>query len=321
MKILVIKHGALGDIINGTGAFSAIRQAFPKAMITFLTEPAYERLAWETGFFDHVWIDTRSKNPLKIWALCQKLKAQKFDWVFDLQNSKRTCWYFQFFGRRFPGSEPRPQWSGIAPGCSHPQRRPDRRQLHAFLRFADQLKIAGLNLQGQEALYPDMSWLKADIRRFALPEKFIVLVPGSSKRGAYKRWPAEGYGKLAQWISAHNVTPVLIGGPDEADVIASIRSVVPQVFDLSGQTSFLEIGEIAKYALATIGNDTGPVHLAAAVGCPTLILWSKASSPEVFAPRGQHVKVLFKADIKTLSMEEILQALQPLLEESAHHEG
>lgn len=311
MKILVIKQGALGDMINAMGAFSAIRQSFPQAHIILLTGSTYEKLARETPFFDDVWMDTRPKNPLKLWALCLKLKAWKFDWVFDLQNSRRTSWYFRFMGKGTPT-----KWSGIASGCSHPQRRPDRRKLHAFPRFADQLKIAGLDLQDQKELYPDMSWLKADISRFNLPEKFIVLVPGSSKTGAYKRWTAKGYGELAQWIHAQNITPVLVGGADETDVIQSIMSVAPQSFDLSRQTSFLDIGEIQKQALATVGNDTGAVHLAAAVGCPTLVLWSKASAPEVFAPRGEHVRVLFKPEIHTLSTPEVLAALTQLLKEN-----
>ena len=311
MKILVIKHGALGDMINAMGAFSAIRKSFPQAHIILLTSSTYETLARRTHFFDDVWIDRRSKNPLKLWVLCRKLKSWKFDWVFDLQNSRRTSWYFCFSGK---GTQTK--WSGIAPGCSHPQRRPDRRKLHAFPRFADQLKIAGLDLQGQQELIPDMSWLKTDIRRFNLPGKFIVLISGSSKTGAYKRWTAQGYGELAQWIGTQNITPVLVGGADEEDVIRYIMSVAPQAVDLSRQTSFLEIGEIEKHALATVGNDTGAVHLAAAVGCSTLVLWSKASPPEVFAPRGNHVKVLFKSEIQTLSTPEVVAALTQLLKEN-----
>jgi ADP-heptose:LPS heptosyltransferase len=312
MKILIIKHGALGDMINAMGAFSAIRLSFPSSSITLLTGAAYEKLAKETGFFNEVWVDKRSKNPFHFWEISKKIKKDHFDWVFDLQNSARTSWYF-----RLLGSENHPKWSGIAPGCSHPQSRSDRKKLHAFPRFADQLKSAGLDLEGRVELYPDMSWLKANIERFNLPEKFIVLVPGSSKKGAYKRWPAQGYGELAEWIKNQDITPVLIGGNDELEVLNYIKSVAPYCLDLSTKTSFLEIGEIQKHALATVGNDTGPVHLAAALKCPSLVLWSKASPFEVFAPRGNHVKILFEPELAKLPSSKVIKSLHQLLRENS----
>lgn len=310
MKILIIKHGAFGDMVNAMGAFSALRHAFPHAHITLLTNPAYESLARKTGFFNAVWLDERSKNPFKIVRLLYRLRKEAFTWVFDLQNSTRTSWYFRFLKT---GSQLK--WSGIAPGCSHPQQLTDRRRLHAFVRFADQLKMAGVPLQGRDELFPDMTWLQEETLGFSLPERFILLVPGSSKKGAYKRWTAKGYGELAQWISTQNITPVLVGGEDEAEVIAHILSVSPQSLDLKGKTSLTELGTLQKRALATVGNDTGAMHLSASVGCPTLVLWSKASSPEVCAPRGNHVRVLFKAEISSLETEVVIDALQQLLKE------
>ena len=295
MKILIIKHGALGDMITATGAFSVIRKAFLKDEITLLTSSRYQDLAHQMGFFNHVWIDNRSKNPINMWRLSHQISQEKFDWVFDLQNSGRTSLYFWLL------SSPKPFWSGIAAGCSHPQTRKDRRTLAAPLRFCDQLKTAGLSIDTTE-IAPDMSWLKSDLTRFNLPKKYVVLVPGSSRQGMAKRWPASNYIKLAKDLISDFITPILVGGNDEKEVLRQIESEVPSCLNLGGQTSFLEIGSLVQQAIATIGNDTGAVHLSAAMGCPTLILWSNFSSPDIFAPRGNNVRIVYQENISTLSV-------------------
>jgi ADP-heptose:LPS heptosyltransferase len=301
-KVIIIKHGALGDLINALGAFSVIRRNHPKAKITFITAPAYKKFAEATGFFDEILIDRRQRFFQDFFAFRPVLKQA--DRVYDLQNSKRTSLYFQLLK---PGR--RPEWNGIAPGCSHLQDRPDRVDLHAASRFADQLAKAGLDLFGQEELLPDLSWLKVEVDHFALPEKSILVMPGSSKTGSYKRWPASYYGDFCNEIYKRGYMPVLIAGPDDQDATEIIRRLCPSVRDLSLKTSFFEIAGLARHAIATVGNDTGPVHLAAAAQCPTLVLWSKASPPDVYAPRGLHVKVLYQEDLKDLPLDRVMAAL------------
>ncbi len=307
-KILVIKHGALGDLINALGAFAAIRQNHPQAYIALLTSPSYVNLMKETGYFDDIISDARSRNPLETWKIRTRLLKMKIDRVYDLQNSDRTALYFKLLGPR-----KRPEWSGIAPGCSHPQRRKDRKKLHAFVRFADQLEIAGLDLKGQNELFPDLSWLKRDVSHLNFPKKAVLLVPGSSLKGAYKRWPAEKYAELAVWLHKKGVNPILLGGPDDVNVVNRIVEIFPTIHNLSQKINFFEIGVLASKALATIGNDTGPIHLAAAIKCPTLVLWSDFSDPEVYAPRGRHVKVIYSPNLIDLDLKKVQKATTEIL--------
>jgi len=305
---LVIKHGALGDLINAMGAFAAIRYNHPQAHITLLTSPAYRHLMLETGYFNEIFSDARSRSPLKIWKLRTHLLKMKVERIYDLQNSDRTALYFKMLGPK-----KRPEWSGIAPGCSHLQKRMDRKQLHAFVRFADQLKIAGLDLKGQEELFPDLSWLQRDVSHLDFPKKAVLLVPGSSLKGAYKRWPAERYAELALWLKDQGFNPVLLGGPDDIDAVNQIVEIFPNIHNLSHKINFFEIGALASKALAIIGNDTGPIHLAAAMKCPTLVLWSNASDPKVYAPRAAYVKVLYSPNLSNLSLTEVQEATAGVL--------
>lgn len=307
-KILVIKHGALGDLINAMGAFAAIRQNHPQAHIILLTSPTYIDLMIETGYFDEIVGDARARNPLITWKLRSRLLKMNVERVYDLQNSDRTALYFKLLG---PGK--RPEWSGIAPGCSHSQQRKDRKQLHAFVRFADQLKIARLDLEGKDELFPDLSWLKRDVSYLNLPKKTVLLVPGSSLKGAYKRWPAEKYAELALWLKKEGFNPVLLGGPDDIDVVNRIIEIFPNIQNLSQKINFFEIGALASKSIAIIGNDTGPIHLASAMKCPTLVLWSNFSDPGVYAPRGAHVKVLYSPNLSDLSLEKVQEATAEIL--------
>jgi len=307
-KILIIKHGALGDLINAMGAFAEIRKNHPQAHITLLTSPTYANLMSETGYFDDIISDPRSRNPLATWKIRARLLKMKVDRVYDLQNSDRTAFYFKLLGFK-----KRPEWSGVAPGCSHPQRRKDRKKLHAFVRFADQLKIAGLDLKGQDELFPNLSWLKRDVSHLDFPKKAVLLIPGSSLKGAYKRWPAEKYAELALWLKEKGINPVLLGGPDDVNVVNRIVEIFPTIHNLSQKINFFEIGVLASKALATIGNDTGPIHLAAAMKCQTLVLWSDFSDPTVYAPRGTHVKVLYSPNLADLELKKVQETTSEIL--------
>lgn len=309
-KILIIKHGALGDFFIAMGAFRAIRDHHREAHITMMTTEPYKQLAHDTGFFDAILVDSRPS----VWKVGQLLQLRKtllegaFDRVYDLQNSPRTSWYF-----RLLGPDPRPQWNGIAPGCSHRQTLKNRRKIHAFPRFKDQLGLAGIDY----VPWPDLSWVTVSIEDLQVPKDFVLLIPGSSPTRLLKRWPGTSYGQLARLIADRGVTPVLIGGKDDQDSIQEIKTVCPSVLDLSGQTSLYQIIELGRRAKAVVGNDTGPLHMVSLAKCPTVVLWSRASDPAVFSPQGDHVRVILENNLEKLSIDRVYDALLERLENNA----
>lgn len=305
-RILIIKHGALGDFFIALGAFQAIRSFHKDAKIFLLTTPAYASLAKDTGLFDEILEDTRPRfyELRALYKLRQKLKNLKITRVYDLQNSPRTAFYFKLWG---PGL--RPQWNGIAPGCSHPQQIPHRRHLHAFPRFKDQLAVAGIH----HVPWPNLDWIPSQIPCVNLPKPFVLLIPGSSVTRQIKRWPAHSYAALAHELLKKHITPVLLGGPDDTNALDVIRTQCPEALDLSGKTTLYHIVALARQARAVIGNDTGPLHMASLVKCPTLVLWSRASDPKVFAPQGDHVRVLVKPDLNDLSVQDVYATLMEML--------
>lgn len=304
-KILIIKHGALGDLINSLGVCAFIRRHHSAAFIALLTAPPYKEIARKTGYFDEVITDRRQAFYGDFLRLRGYIKT--FNQVYDLQNSPRTEWYYRLLR---PGY--RPKWCGIARGCDFPQTRADREELHAYERFADQIRQSGVMVQ-EDTLYPDLSALEGDVSHLNIPQNAIVLMPGSSKQGAYKRWPAQYYGQLCHEIVQLGYTPVIVAGPDDLDAVAIIEGECKDVLNLTLKTSFFDLVGLARRAKLVIGNDTGPVHIAAVAGAATLILWSKASPPHIYAPKGPQVQVLYRENLESLTVESVKEEVLAIL--------
>lgn len=304
-RILVIKLGALGDIVQAMGPAQAIRGHHPMAKITLLTTAPYAALGRAAPYFDAVWTDERPsllRQPLALWRFRARLRAARFDRVYDLQTSDRSSFYHLLF---WPG--PIPEWSGIARGASHPHADPRRDFIHTLERQRDQLKVAGI----ADVPAPDLSWLDADLSALPLdPAGFVLLVPGGAAHRPDKRWPADCYAALAALIAARGLQPVVLGTAIERDLAATITTAVPAALDLTGRTDFAMIAALARCARHAIGNDTGPMHLIAAAGCPATVLFSAASDPEITRPRGSDVTVLRRERLADLSPAEVAASLR-----------
>lgn len=298
-RILVIKLGALGDVVLAFGPMAAIRRHHPDAHITALTTRPYAALLSASPYVDEVWTDTRPRfwQFAAWWGLRRRLRGAGFTRVYDLQTSDRSAFYFHLLGEG-------PEWSGIAPGCSHPHDNPGRDAMHTIERQAEQLRAAGI----ADVPPPDLSWLTADTSRFALSPAVALLVPGGAATRPRKRWPVERFAELATALHRRGLQPVILGTVPETPLADTIRAACPAARSLVGETGFAEIAALARGATLAIGNDTGPMHLIAAAGCPSLVLFSDDSDPALCAPRGK-VNVLRRPDLADLALQDVLAAL------------
>jgi ADP-heptose:LPS heptosyltransferase len=300
-RILVIKLSALGDIVVSLGALQAIRAHHRDARITLLTTRPYVWLAEASGLFDEIWTDERPAW-WRIWrwrAFQRRLRAAGFMRVYDLQRSERTGWYFRLLGRD------KPDWVGIVPGCSHRYTDPPE-TLHIAERHARMLALAGI----EKVSPPDLSFLTADVARFGIEGPYALLVPGSSAHMRVKRWPAARYGALARDLAARGLAPVLICGPDERGEAREIAAACPQARDI--ETDLRDAVALARGAKLAVGNDTGPMHLIAAAGCPSLVLFPGGIDPVKTAPRGKRVITLQEDSLADLPLARVLAALEDL---------
>jgi ADP-heptose:LPS heptosyltransferase len=299
-RILVIKLGALGDIVQAMGAAAAIRSHHRDAEIVLLTTRPYAAFAAQAPYFDDVWIDERPGwyDPPGWLRLGRRLRAGGFARVYDLQTRRRTAAYHLLMGRA--------QWSGTAPFASHPHANPDRDRMHTLDRQEEQLRMAGI--PGPVPL-PELDWAAADLSRFALAPPYVLLIPGGAPHRPEKRWPAGHFAELARRIAGAGSVPVVVGGAAERPLGAAIAGAAPAARDLTGATEFGDIVALAREARRTIGNDTGPMHLAVAGGSPATVLYSAASDPDLTAPRGRDVVILRRRDLADLAVEEVAATL------------
>lgn len=297
-RVLVIKLGALGDFVQATGAFADIRAHCKGAHITLLTTKAMLPLAASAPFFDAIAIDERRPFWDVPYLMRLRSKLQGFKDVIDLQTNSRTGWYFWLAGR--------PNWSGIASGCSHPHSNPNRNAMHTIDRLAEQLEMAGIDATHA----PDVRYAAEDSRELLKNhdlKNFVALIPGGSAGRPEKRWPH--FAELAALIKAKGYQVALIGGPDEADLIRDL-SVATGAYNLCGKTSINQLVDMFPRARYVIGNDTGPMHIAAAAGAKGAVLFGSGSNPALCAPRSKHIAVLQAPDIRTITPQSVLETLK-----------
>ena len=294
-RILIVKLGALGDVVLAFGPFAAIRAHHPRDHIALLTTAPFAPLGRAAPWFDEVLIDARPRwwNLPGIAALRSQLRG--WNLVYDLQTSGRSSRYFRLAGR--------PTWSGIAPGCSLPHHDAGRDALHTVERQRGQLRDAGVTRFPE----PDLRFLTRGGPR--LSEPYALLVPGAAPHRPAKRWPVPHFGELARRLHGTGLRPVVAGTAGERPLAEAICAACPQTLDLTGKTSLLDLGGLAARAALAVGNDTGPMHLAATVGCPSVVLFSRNSDPALTAPRGTRVTVLRENDLADLSVERVAAAL------------
>ena len=308
--VLVIRLGALGDFIQSLGPFAAIRRHHRQDHVTLLTTRPFAAFAAELGYFDEIIVDARPGTlaPAGWLALRRRLRQHPFARVYDLQTSQRSSAYAWLLR---PGT---PQWSGIARGASHPHANLDRDRQHTLDRQAEQLLMAGIYPTPLPVLPPLDRTLPAELAG----RGFLLLAPGSSPHRPEKRWPAGRFAAVAQALADGGLLPVIVGSTAEAPLGAAIRALCPAALDLVGRTDLGLLATLAGRARLTIGNDTGVSHLAAAAGCPLVVLFSRHSEPERCAPRGgAAVCILGEPDLNDLPAARVISEALSLLSSSS----
>lgn len=300
MAILVIKHSALGDMILALPLLAAIRRHHPDEKIVLLTTAPYVDLAQRSGLVDEVWTDTRPRlwQIGQTWSLIRRIRQGGFSRIYDLQGTQRTRGYYRLLG------SPRDIWVGNAEGCRYYIADPTAPIHIADLR-AQQLALVGIPDPG----LPDLNFLKTDIARFNLPARFALLVPGGAPHRPAKRWPAPAFATLAQHLLKKDIVPVLIGRTAERAEIDAIKAAVPAARDLCDQTSIADLATLGRAAMLAVGNDTGPMHIIAASGCPSVVLYSVESDPRKISPRGDHVQILQRPSLQDLTTDDVIAVL------------
>lgn len=197
---------------------------------------------------------------------------------------------------------------------------------HVSLLLQDMLQdmgVLGINQKlSPPQLPPDMlseAAIDAVKTKFGIAGKYALLVPVAAANRPLKKWPKENYAEVAAHMLARGITPVLVGGPsaDEKALCAEIAAMTGgRAVDVSGQTSLPEIAALARGAQLTLGNDTGPTHIAAVTGAPVFAFFGYYSDPATWKPitPNNSALVLTGKPVPQITVAETLQAIRTVTE-------
>ena len=298
-NILIIKHGALGDLIQITSSLKSIRQKYPDSKITLLTDIKFKFFSDRIIFVDEIIYENRpSFFRIDKWlTIILKIIKRKFNIVFDLQNSDRTSVYY-FFIKLFNSKT---VWSGNRRGGKFKYHPKNFESISIKDRIKNQLVLMDIKISDK----PDISWMmKKNI--INLPNNdFVILLPGSSPEHKHKRWPAEKFAELANYLKEKKIDSIILGqSHSEGEELKKIKLLAPKIIDFSDQDLDC-LATTASKAIGAIGNDTGPTFVAAAAGCPITWLLSNHTDPNITQLLGSKVNTLKKDNIIDITVDEV----------------
>jgi lipopolysaccharide heptosyltransferase II len=288
-RILVVKLRAIGDVVLSTVVLKNLRLAYPEAHIAFLTEPPAVPVVSGNPDVDEVLAFDRGTEGGA--ALIRRVRAGRFDKVLDLFGNPRTALLtflsgapvrvgYRFRGRAYAYNvlvEPRGD------------------RVHNTRFNLDALDAAGVPVRDLRLAFP----LREADRRYA--EEFLRgaglegerLLGVNTGGGWYtKRWPAERFAALADRIGgAEGGTAVLLWGPGQKEEAEQVRAAMTRPSVLAPPTTLNQLGALLARLSLLVTNDSGPMHIAAAVGTPVLGIYGP-TRPELQGPYGEgHVVV------------------------------
>jgi len=297
-NILIVKLSAIGDVVHALPVAYALKRCFPAARLTWVAErPACELLADNPCIDEVVVFDRAALKKTAGWrcvpGFIRQLRARRFDLALDLQGLFKSAAIAGLSGarRRYVYCNAR-ELSGIV---SRRVRGPHHKG-HVVEQYLDVVRALGC--AADEVVFPvritaaESAAAEAVARGAGLDlaKRYVVLAPGANWPN--KRWPPLRFAALADRLRQEGVTPVLCGGTGDVPLAARIAAAAarPPV-DLTGRTSLKELAHIVQKARALVGGDTGPLHLAAALGTPAVALYGP-TDPGRNGPYGRGHKVL-----------------------------
>ena len=280
-RILVIKPRAIGDVLLATPVLPNLRREFPAARIDFLVEKFAAPVLADNSFINN--IISYDKKYQSSFSIISAVRSNKYDMVIDLFANPRTAIITLLSGAKlrvgYPFKWRRYAYNVLVPSRSY--------KIHNIEFNLDALRSIGIRV---ELSHPQFS-VTDESRQFA--EKFIEHHALSRKTfvtinvgGGWeiKRWKNDNFISLCKMIRERlGYQVVVLYGPSEKTEAERIASSSDSI--LASQTSLHEMGAIMQASLLLITNDSGPMHIAAALGVPTLAIFGP-TSPQLQGPLG-----------------------------------
>ena len=340
-KILIVRLGAMGDVLHALPAAMYLKSVFPKTQIGWVVEKRWSALL-EWRFHQHAFPDVVHKVDTRGWrknlwassgeivASVRELRGEKYDVAVDFQGAMKSAMIALLSGapRRFGFANP---WEKAASlFYTNPVRAKSAHVVKQNRELAAEVAgdfsvedVSGSFFAWAPSDPAIHEWLTAELLRLRLQDGFIILNPGAGW-GA-KQWPVERYAELARELGAYGVRSLINHGPGEEELAAHVEKnsdghAVAASFTIS------QLMSITRKASLFVGGDTGPMHLAALLNVPVVALFGP-TDPARNGPYGTKNIVLrdaasvtshkrvreTEAGLRNITVPQVLEAVYRLL--------
>ena len=285
MNILIIKLSAIGDVIHTLPSLAALRQLYPDAHITWVVEEVAADLIKNHPYLDAVLVSRRKRwskdlcrgrfrQPLEqIRSFIKALRQRHYDLVIDFHGLfKSSIIVFLSRGKRKLGYNSMQELSGLFLN----EKITEDMNKHAIDRYLDFPRYLGAKINRTQFVLPpnNEALVKVQnlLRKYNLEDqKFIAI--NSVALWETKLWSNEKFAYLGDLINDKLQIKVVFTGSEEKPIEGITSLMTTESINLGGQTSLPELACLYKKAKMVISTDSGPMHLAAAVGTPVIALF------------------------------------------------
>ena len=331
-RLLVIRLGAVGDVLRTLPALHLIRRTYTSVHVAWIVEDLSRDLLEGHPEIDQVIPFPRrefaaeARRPHRLAArlrnLGRELRRHRFTIAVDFQGSLKSGILSLLSGAKarlgFAPGHAREMSSLFANRWVRPRTRWMNR-VERNLLMSEALGASGdeiiMNLPETEAEGREAETILREVAPGGQP--LVVLSPGTSRRQAYKRWPVDRFARLAARLRGRlGAIPLVAWGPGEEGMASGIVRASGGAAVLSPAIGLRALAALLRRASLFVGADTGPMHLAWGVGCPVVALFGP-TDPRLNAPLGEY-HVVLRGDRTTdaISTDEVFGAARDALERS-----
>jgi len=298
-KIVVRAPNWVGDAVMSVAAFRELRRLFPGAQITVVSKPGTGDIFADADFADEVLVYER-RGLRSFWQQITQWRNRRFDLALLFQNAFEAAAISSL--ARVPlriGYNTERRGFLLTHPIAVPAWKDERHEIFYYLNLVAGLARALFGTES-EAREPQFELTvspgrKQEARKLlaahSADKPLVLLCPGSVNSRA-KRWPVERYAALADQLAESGTTVALIGSSSELEVSKQVISLArrPPVL-LTGRTSVAEVTALISIADVLVTNDTGPAHIGAAVGTPTVVIFGP-TNPLTTRPYGSAGEII-----------------------------
>jgi ADP-heptose:LPS heptosyltransferase len=278
-RILIVLLGAIGDVARALPLLQRLRRSYPKAHITWAVEPASASLLENHPGLDRVLVFQRQRGGRAFLSFLRAVRATRWDLTLDLQRHLKSGIVSRASAAPVRlGFHRRNAREGNWLFNTHtiPQQDHYSSKLEQFRRFGDWLGLADDEVSFGLVLRDDEQH-RVEVLVHDVPRPFVAAFVGSSCEA--RLWFPERTAAVAAALAASGVHTVVVGGPGDVDyAAATARAATVPITNLTGRTNLRDLVGIFQRSAAAFGPDSGPMHIAAAVGTKVVSLWGATSA-------------------------------------------